>query len=180
MSNIWFWGDPHLGHINVLKLSNRPFGDITHHNDTLIDNYNRLIKTDDICYIMGDISFNQSLKSYEQIFNRLNGKKWVIVGNHDSKKTLEICQKKGLILGWSENKIIDYKGKRIFLAHFPFREWTGFYRGYYHLYAHTHGNLEDYKQSTDVGVDCWDYEPVSIDEVLKYIDTECEKNVQTN
>lgn len=177
MGKIFVTGDMHIGHKNVLKLSNRPFKDIEHHDQSIINNYNKIVGKDDICYILGDISWNQSLSEYKRIFNELNGQKYVILGNHDSRKTLLRCEKEGLILGVSESKVIRCGTKLIYLSHLPCRQWAGYFKGYYHFYAHTHGNLEDYKQSTDVGVDCWEYGPVSIEEVLNYIDTECEKNV---
>ena len=177
MGKIFFTSDMHIGHKNVLKLSNRPFDNIEQHDKIIIDNYNRVVGKDDLCYILGDISWSQSLNEYKRIFSQLNGQKYVILGNHDSKKSLLRCEKEGLILGVSESKIIRYGTKFIYLSHYPCREWAGYFRGYYHLYGHTHANLDDFKQSTDIGVDCWEYEPVGIDEVLDYIDERCEKNV---
>lgn len=176
MGRIFLTGDMHIGHKNVLKLSNRPFDSIEQHDKAIIDNYNRIVGKDDICYILGDISWNQSLNEYKRIFTQLNGYKYVILGNHDSKKSLLRCEKEGIIIGVSETKLIKYKNKFIYLSHLPCREWLGFFRGYYHAYGHTHANLPDYKQSTDIGVDCWEYEPVSIEEVLDYIDNNCERN----
>ena len=177
MGKIFFTSDMHIGHKNVLKLSDRPFDSIEQHDKAIIDNYNKVVGKDDLCYILGDISWNQSLNEYKRIFSQLNGQKYVILGNHDSKKSLLRCEKEGLILGVSESKIIRYGTKFFYLSHYPCREWAGYFRGYYHLYGHTHANLDDFKQSTDIGVDCWEYEPVGIDEVLGYIDERCEKNV---
>lgn len=177
MSKIFFTGCTHYGHKNILKLSNRPFGEIEHHDDTLINNYNNIVSNDDICYILGDICWNQSYESYKNLFNRLNGRKVVIIGNHDNKQNLIRCKKEGLILDLHESKTIQIGKDRIYLSHTPSREWIGYYHGAYHLYSHTHGNIDDYKQSTDVGVDCWEYGPVSWKEVKQYIDENCEPNV---
>lgn len=174
---IYFTSDLHLGHKNILKLSNRPFGEIEHHDDTIINNFNRIVSENDTCYILGDISWNQSYEKYKNIFSRLNGKKYIILGNHDNKQNLIRCQKEGLILSVKETQTVQIGKDRIVLSHFPMREWNGFYHNSYHLYAHTHGNIEDYKQSTDIGVDCWEYEPVSWEEVKEYIDKNCEPNV---
>lgn len=178
MSKIWFTSDLHLGHKNILKLSNRPFGEIEHHDDTIINNYNNMVSNDDFCYILGDISFNQSYENYKRIFSRLNGKKNIIIGNHDNKQNLIRCQKDGLICSVKDTQILQIGKDRVFLAHFPHREWNGFYHGVYHVYGHCHCNIDDYKQSTDVGVDCWEYAPVSWDELKEYIDNNCEPNVE--
>lgn len=177
MSKIWFTSDQHFGHKNILKLSKRPFGEIDHHDDVLIDNYNKLISNEDTCYILGDICWKQSYESYKKCFNRLNGKKIVIIGNHDNKQNLIKCKKEGLILDVCENKLLQIGKNLVFLSHFAHREWKSYYKGAYHLYGHSHGNLEDYKQSTDIGVDMWEYEPVSWDEVKQYIDENCEPNI---
>lgn len=174
---IYFTSDLHLGHKNILKLSNRPFGEIEHHDDTIIDNYNKIVSNDDVCYILGDISWNQSYDSYKKIFNRLNGKKYIIIGNHDNKQNLIRCQKEGLIISVKESQIIQINNDRVFLSHYPYREWGGYYKNAYHLYGHTHGKIDDYKQSTEISCDVWEYEPVSWEEVKKYIDENCEPNV---
>lgn len=176
-SGIYFTADLHIGHKNILKLSNRPFGDIDHHDDTIIDNYNSIVSSNDVCYILGDIAWNQSYETYKSIFNRLNGKKFIILGNHDNKQNLIRCQKEGLIESVKENQILQIGSDKIFLSHFPYREWSGFYKGSYHIYGHVHCTLPDYKQSTDCGVDAWEYGPVSWEEIKEYIDLNCEPNV---
>lgn len=177
MTKIFFTGCTHYGHKNILKLSNRPFGEIEHHDDTLINNYNKIISNEDVCYILGDICWNQSYESYKNLFNRLNGRKIIIIGNHDNKQNLIKCKKDGLIVDLYEGKTIQIGKDRVYLSHTPCREWVGFYHNTYHLYSHCHGNIDDYKQSTDVGVDCWEYEPVEWSEIKQYIDENCEPNV---
>lgn len=34
-----------------------------------------------------------------------------------------------------------------------------------HLFGHSHGNLPGTATSTDVGVDCFEYRPVTLDEI---------------
>lgn len=175
--NIWFCADLHLGHKNILKLCNRPFKTIEEHDSYIINRYNELISDDTTIYILGDICWNQSYENYKNIFTQLKGKKYVVLGNHDNKQNLIRCKKDGLICDLFENKTIQIDNIRIFLAHFPYREWNGFYKGAYHFYGHCHGILDDFYQSTDVGIDCWEYEPVSFEEVKEYIDNNCEPNV---
>lgn len=47
------------------------------------------------------------------------------------------------------------------------RVWNGSHHGSIMLYGHSHGNLPGNNQSTDVGVDCWDYSPCSLDQVVE-------------
>lgn len=175
--NIWFTGDWHLSHKNVLRLSNRPFETIEEHDEAIINNFNKFINTGDDVYILGDISFSQSYNTYKNIFSILNGNKYIIYGNHDNKNNLIRCQKEGLITSVRESQILNIGSDTIHLYHYPLREWFNFHREGKHLHAHTHCNLDDYKQSVDVGVDCWEMEPVEWSELKEYLKNNCEPNV---
>lgn len=174
---IYFTGCTHFGHKNCLKFDNRPFSDIEQHDDALINNFNRIVTNEDTIYFLGDFCWQQTFENYQRLFNRLNGKKFFILGNHDNKQQLLRCKKEGLLVDVFETKTIQINNDRIFLSHYPHREWAGYYKGAYHLYSHVHGSLEDYKQSTDVSCMLWEYEPVSWKELKEYIDKNCEPNV---
>lgn len=131
-------------------------------NEILIENHNRLVKPGDTVYNLGDFCFS---KDPRQIMRRLNGSINLIKGNHDNPKTLN-----GLF-GWIKDTYMLRVGKHNFwLAHYAHRVWPNSYRGAIHLYGHSHGNLEDNGRSTDMGVDCWDYEPVHIDEIIEMME----------
>src|ERR1700739_2009266 len=66
----------------------------------------------------------------------------------------------------------------IVLCHYAMQVWHGSHKGSWHLYGHSHGMLPEshtcpnchFEQPSpalkfDVGVDCWDFYPVSIEEV---------------
>jgi calcineurin-like phosphoesterase family protein len=57
--------------------------------------------------------------------------------------------------------------QRIDLCHYAFRTWNYSHKGSWHLYGHSHGTLPEIETSLsfDVGVDSWDFYPVSFDEV---------------
>ncbi len=62
--------------------------------------------------------------------------------------------------------------RRVFLSHYGHVVWHHSHRGVYHLYGHSHGNLEAWRDehmpsalALDVGVDCWDCKPVSFAEI---------------
>ena len=46
------------------------------------------------------------------------------------------------------------------------RSWPGLFRGTRHLFGHTHATLPGTSQSCDIGVDAWDFAPVSVDEII--------------
>lgn len=170
MKEVWFCSDWHLQHKNIIRLSNRPFGSIEQHDDTIINNYNKVVKREDDVYFLGDLAWNQSYENYKSIFKRLKGNITFVLGNHDNKQHLIRCQKDGLITSVVESKIINIGKDTIHLTHYPLLEWFNFHHNGYHLHGHTHGNIPDYCKSTDVSPEVWEYSPVSWTELKKYID----------
>ena len=52
---IYFTADTHFGHINVIKLCNRPFATIDEMNEKMIENWNAKVTNGDTIYILGDL-----------------------------------------------------------------------------------------------------------------------------
>ncbi len=175
--NIWYTSDWHINHRAVLSLSNRPFSDIDIHNETIIENCNKFVKKNDDLIILGDISFQQSYQAYKDIFNRINGNIYIILGNHDNKQNLIRCQKEGLITSVRESQIMNIGKDTIHLTHYPLMEWFNFYSNGLHAHGHTHGKVNEYCRSVDVSVDCWQFEPVEFSELKQYIDENCTENI---
>ena len=79
---LFFTSDPHYGHENILKYCHRPFSSIEEHDEELIRLWNETVPEDGIVFILGDIGFC-SETYLKTILNRLNGKIYWIIGNHD-------------------------------------------------------------------------------------------------
>lgn len=160
MSKIWFTADMHFGHKNIIKYCNRPFDTVEQMDAVLIDNWNRRVAPDDHVYVVGDFTFNRNrVPAY---LERLLGKKTLIVGNHDKDPDVS--------LGWHDVKSYHemyHHNKFIVLCHYAMRVWNKSHHGSYMLYGHSHGGLPGNGNSLDVGVDCWDYSPVSFSEIMK-------------
>ena len=73
--------DLHFGHKNVLKFDRRPFSSVEEMNQTILDNWNNTIKSDDDVYLLGDIFWKNDLA--DEILPKLKGQKHLILGNHD-------------------------------------------------------------------------------------------------
>jgi calcineurin-like phosphoesterase family protein len=90
MNEIWFTSDSHFNHANILnfissvdgKSKVRPeFSSVEEMNEAMIERWNKTISPNDKVYHMGDVGFGKS--SLESVLSRLNGKKRLILGNHD-------------------------------------------------------------------------------------------------
>jgi calcineurin-like phosphoesterase family protein len=157
--NVWFSGDQHFSHARIIEYCKRPFDDVNHMNEILIQNHNSVVKPEDHVYHVGDFAF----RNHQQFLKRLNGKHMICMGNHDDRKEVE---KANFI--WVRATAGVYVGKQyIWLAHFSHRVWDKCHHGSFHVWGHSHGGLPDYGKSCDVGVDNWSYMPVHYDQLVE-------------
>jgi len=169
MQNIWIVSDTHFDHGRIIELCDRPFRDVNEMNNTLIENWNKVVKPNDMVYHLGDFSFSKEQR-IESLVRQLNGKIILILGNHDKlsrnfyKNTFE--------------RVFDYyklrcNNEKYILFHYPIYEWDGFFRGTIHLHGHVHGNSKNSnvqdipgrQHAVDMSVDSRDWRPVNIDEI---------------
>lgn len=160
---IFFTSDTHFFHKRVIEYSNRPFRDVFDMNSQLIVNWNNVVKPNDVIYHLGDFGFAHTEK-LEQVLRQLNGKKHLILGNHDKQMT------KGNIPSYFEEitryKEIYVRNKVcVVLCHYPFGSWNKAHYGSFCLHGHSHGRYKAIGKIHDVGVDVNNYTPVSYDEI---------------
>ena len=177
----FFTSDQHLSHRNVIKYVNRPFKDAEEMNEAIISNWNSVVGPDDIVFNLGDVAFEKDEAKLGWMLRRLNGEKHLIWGNHD----------RGLKQGWqkyfksvadmrvvhvppeSNNNYSGHRGggQRIVLCHYAMRVWDQSHYGTWQLYGHSHGSLPDDKGmlSCDVGVDNWNFTPVSMEQLNQFM-----------
>lgn len=85
--NTFFVSDLHFGHTNSLNFIRsdgnklRTFETCDEMDETIIQNHNSLVKKNDKVYILGDVTIN---KKHLHKVERLNGTKYLILGNHDT------------------------------------------------------------------------------------------------
>lgn len=157
----WFTSDTHLGHANIIKHCARPFADADEMDHAIIANWNARVRHNDDVWHLGDFAFRNG-KAAASYLGRLNGRKHLVWGNHDSNQVRGLRQ-------WTSSQPyaeITIDGQRLVLCHYAMRVWNKLHYGALHLYGHSHGSLTGTSRSCDVGVDCWDFRPISIDEIL--------------
>ncbi len=57
------------------------------------------------------------------------------------------------------------------LCHYPMITWNHARKGALHLFGHVHGNWRGSTNAVNVGVDVWDYYPVSLREAAAHAKT---------
>lgn len=169
---IWFTADLHFGHANIMKYCNRPFSSTDDMDKTILDNINDCVSEDDELYILGDFAMpgRHRLDYALSCFNQINCKNKILIkGNHDSAEILAFPWK--AVYQYYE---LNLPGKTpLILFHFPMEEWNDYYKNSIHLHGHQH-NLSPSKSEArkfDVGVDAWNFRPVSIIEIERLAET---------
>ncbi len=171
---VWFTSDTHYCHANIIQYAKRPFTDVNEMNEAMITNWNSVVRPGDQVYHLGDFCLGR-VKDAVKIAKKLSGQKFLIFGNHDKR----LRKEKEFLGHWAWSG--DYKeikahngnsvtgAQKIILMHYALRVWNQAHRGSWALYGHSHGSLKDDPNalSVDVGVDCWDYYPVSFEEIRK-------------
>lgn len=168
----FYIGDPHFGHANVLKHDNRPFSSVDEMDRELIRYWNDTVTDKDDVYIVGDFAFRNE-RPTEWYLKQLKGKKHLIIGNHDDKL---LKNEKAMSYFVSADKItrISDNGTQIVLCHYPIVEWSGFYHGAHHIYAHIHiqqneafNIMRRFEKAYNAGCMINGYRPVRLDELIK-------------
>jgi len=189
---IWFTSDPHYYHANVIKYCDRPYNSVEHMNESLIANWNAVVAPEDTVYCLGDFSF--APRSVELFSQRLNGTKYLVPGNHDPihpyNKHFKRAVKSGTLgdlkqvyrlNGWS---LLSEIGETLDLPevglvnlnHLPYNNEDNRYVDYlpvddgkWLICGHVHQHWKVSGKMINVGVDVWNYTPVSADEIVKII-----------
>lgn len=167
MSNIWFTADTHAYHQKILRYCNRPWDNVLAMTEELARNINDCLPAKSMLYHLGDFCYGNKIRT-EGFRSMINcGRIVLVLGNHDKlirkKKDLhklfeKICDIEELNL---------QKRQKIVLCHYAMRRWNAASHGSWQLYGHSHGTLPDDPSllSFDIGVDCWDYKPISLEQV---------------
>jgi len=187
MSNVFFTSDTHFGHKNIIKHCNRPFKSTEDMDEAMIANWNAKVSKGDRVYHVGDMFVYCDAAYAERVLGRLNGQVFLIRGNHDdvADDVVGIYQSYngpgkspfGFMRDYYRLKLPDPEPlspdsrfgakQHIVLFHYAMRTWHHKHRGVWHLYGHSHGTLPDLpgELCCDIGVDSWEYAPVSYDEL---------------
>lgn len=175
---IYYIADIHFNDLRVFNKCSRPFANLEEYKNEIIKRWNTKVNEDDTIYVLGDIA-EDSFTEVFGILKQLKGIKYMIIGNHDLKMlaTYKSC---GVFKSVEFMALIDDNGRKVCLCHYPVMDWMEFSRGGYLVYGHIHNktgkNNPAYPQIKEffkdklgynAGVDVCNYEPVTLDEMIK-------------
>jgi len=178
---IFFTSDTHFFHKNIIDFCNRPYGDMQTMNSALIMNWNKVVPKDGIVFHAGDFAMTANKEYIKELISQLNGKIYLVFGNHDYQNRLDRVDVKPLFHQTSDMyqfTVLDdeLEGGHInfIITHYPFLFWR---RGYIHLFGHIHSGPNSTSKDKvpyhpmryDIGVDAWNYTPVSYNIMKNHI-----------
>jgi calcineurin-like phosphoesterase family protein len=151
-----FISDLHLGHKSMAI--KRGFKDVFEHDEYIIKQWNKVTHKRDVTYILGDITMENS-KSYYRL-DSLNGRKYVVLGNHDRRQDIEELLK--YVDGIAG--MIKYKEGCI-LTHCPIHPCE-MDRFSYNIHGHVHENTLEDKRYINVSAEVVDYTPQTLEQLI--------------
>lgn len=172
MSRTFLISDTHFGHSNILTFKRddgtplRPFSSVEEMDETMIDNWNRVVGKKDKVYHLGDLVFSN--RKLQEVMPRLNGTKVLIKGNHD---TLKLSQYAQFFKDVRAYHVLD----KMLLSHIPIHPNSmGKWRA--NLHGHLHYHLIDDERYINLSVEQINYTPIEFEEIrerVKKIEQSC-------
>jgi len=172
----FFTSDYHIGHNNIIAYSNRPFQNTNEMSREIIARHNAVVGPNDIVYNLGDFSLNEKL--VQEVLKQLNGTQHLIAGNHDRCHSCHSkhkrCLKEYMEYGFAsiqERVELQIGNRTVLVTHMPllhegdkdqrYPQFRPIDKGQFLLHGHVHEKWRVNGRQINVGVDQWNYAPVS-------------------
>lgn len=155
-----FSSDPHFSSDRALVLSKRPFHNTDEMDWKMIENWNNKVNPCDTIYHLGDFGETWPLEY-------LTGDIKFIPGNYEREGKCTIDERRVEVL--PELSHIEVNGNKFLLNHEPISCKENKRDDEFCIFGHIHGRQKIKPWGgLDVGVDCNNFSPVSLEEVLFY------------
>ncbi len=158
--------DTHFGHKNVIEFENRPFSNTDEMDKYMIAKWNEVVSENDVIFHLGDV-FIGSAKYANEILPQLNGRKILILGNHD-----HYTMTKWRKLGFDPYRRYIYKD--YLLTHMPVDETPlkvaveyGLLKGNIHGHVHLNNQYLNPNLYICSCVELIHYQPILFEELIK-------------
>jgi calcineurin-like phosphoesterase family protein len=153
---LWLISDTHFSHENIITYCKRPFASAEEMDEVLVQNWNKVVKPSDHVYHLGDVALR---KQQLAIVSRLNGKKRLLLGNHDIFDVKDYL-KAGF------QKVMAYRVlDGCLLSHIPVHPGSmGRFRA--NIHGHIHERNYEFPY-INTSVEQIDYTPVALETITK-------------
>lgn len=155
----WIISDTHFLHDNIDRYCNRPDG----WQETIIENWNRLIRPEEIVFHVGDLALGKK-ENIEGLASKLNGRLYLMRGNHD-RRSNGFYQRLGITLVPDPHLMNQPSGINLVFSHRPI---VPLEPGVFNLHGHIHNGVapELGARQVNLCVEVRDYRPWRLGEIL--------------
>lgn len=165
--DVWLISDTHLLHSNCLRFLDKNgrkfrgdrFATTKEMDSTILENWNKVVKPGDKVYHLGDV-FIGCKSIFKGLWPKFNGKKTLIVGNHDDIKFMSSGGFFSKIQMWKKIPEMD-----MILTHVPIHESSLSKKTPFNVHGHIHEKHSPTLVHYNVSVEAIDYTPIHIEEV---------------
>lgn len=198
---IFVTSDLHFSHVNLLKYcpirrSGKPLPElgsdeytqmVIRMNELIIRNWNSMVEPDDVVVILGDVAMGK-IENAPSLISRLNGKKYLVKGNHDKTlvKLIKNNPQYSDLFVWIKDVYeMTFKlGTRkipVFMSHYPHVAWAwsnpDVSKTSVHLHGHLHGSPSGIPGAIlDVGMDTNNLYPYRMEQAIEMCLANAKKN----
>lgn len=172
--SVYFIGDTHFDHKNIVKYCHRPFSSVAEMNEVIKNNWNSTVRDDDTVYFLGDWSFGRGARPADYWIRQLKGHIVSILGSHDR----EVSN-----VRFERAKVLRADGYSFLLIHNPEDRNTKWHGWVIHGHVHNN-NMDKYpfingeQKTINVSPEVINYKPVSLSYLLS-LDLDSVKRMQT-
>ena len=175
--------DQHFDHRNIIKYTRNELFDssdidtsVKLMNDYIIENHNKVVGNDDIVIMLGDFSFKNGIDRLSELTSKLNGHKYLIMGNHDYLEKPDFYLK----AGFEDVFFFPVKFNDDYFSHYPLNasieSWNRpntvlynylcneFKKNNYGInyHGHQHSFIDNGTREKNVACELIDYKPVFV------------------
>lgn len=180
--------DEHFDHKNIIGITRSDlFGTgedaVDKMNEYIITKHNSVVGPDDIVIMLGDFSFKTGIERLTELTSKLNGHKYLIMGNHDKDERPDLY----LRAGFEDVYLTPIKFNGDFYSHYPlnasresndkpntvlynllFKEFSDSTSGI-NFHGHQHELVCNGEMEKNVACEVIDYEPLLVGRTKSYL-----------
>jgi len=153
-SDTWF------GRPQILQIANRKFQNVEEMNSTLIKNWNKKVKKNDVVFHLGNFAWDP--ETARKVLKKLKGKIFFLKGSQDN--ALEEVIHEFPNAKFFSDAIMELTDFDAVICHYPLEVWNGKDSGTIHMHGHTvYSHRTDLNVSSRINVctDFWNYTPIN-------------------
>lgn len=158
----YFISDQHFNHVKITEFERTQFTSIEKHNEYIIQEHNAVVQEEDLVYILGDLGSDfYTQPNVKDLVSRLNGRKILVLGNHDYRTKPKMYESWGIFE--EVHRFPFFISSRIAVSHEPIEVGSDIIN----IHGHLHNADLDLPNYVNVSAHMCGYKPLSLENIEK-------------